>query len=71
MQDLIGYQVTATEAPISHRGVITVFYCEAGHLSLEALRLHGPNIIIFHLVTGQQRWHVIGCYIAPEDASTI
>ena len=25
----------------------------------------------FELVTGARRWYIIGCYLAPEDTSTI
>ena len=47
------------------------FCCEADHFAIEELRLHGPNIIIFHLVAWRQLWHVVRCYISPSNASTI
>ena len=47
------------------------FCREADHFAIEELRLHGPNVIIFHLVAWRQRWHVVGCYISPSNASTI
>ena len=66
-----GYQVAATEAPILHCGRLAVLYPKAEHLSLEALCLHGPNVVSFQMVTGQHQWHVVGCYIAPNYVSTI
>ena len=38
---------------------------------MEALCLLGPNVASFQLVMGRQRWHVMGCYIAPDNASAI
>ena len=48
-----------------------VLYSKEKHVSLEALCLHGPNTVSFQLVTGRQRWHVVGCYITSTGASTI
>ena len=69
--DSSGFRVTMTAAPISHCGGVAVFYCEAEHFVIEELRLHGPKVIRFQLVTGRRRWHIMGFYIAPSDASTI
>ena len=41
------------------------------HFTLEAFRLQGPNVVSFQLETGGQRWHVVGFYIAPDNALTI
>ena len=38
---------------------------------MEEVRTYGPNVISFEVVTGQRRWYIIGCYIAPDDARTI
>ena len=66
-----GFRVMATEVLSSHRGGVASFYREAENFSIEELRLHGPNIIGFQLVTWRRRWHVMGCYIAPNNALTI
>ena len=29
------------------------------------------NVIGFQMATGSQRWYIIGCYLAPNDISTI
>ena len=42
-----GFCVIVTEAPSAHRSGIAIFYCKA------ELRLHGPNVISFHLVMGR------------------
>ena len=38
---------------------------------MEAIYLHGPDVVSFNLVMGWERWHVVRCYIAPNNASTI
>ena len=63
--------MAATEAPISHRSGVTVFYRKVGHFTLEALCLHVPNVVSFQMATGHQRCHVVGCYITTDDESTI
>ena len=66
-----GYWVAETEASIPQRGGIEVFYRKAENFLLEALYLHGPNTVSFQVVTGQQQWHAVGCYISPDNSSTI
>ena len=61
MRESLGYQVAETAASILHCGSVFVFYPEAEHLILEALRIYGPNVIRFQLVLGWQRWHVGRC----------
>ena len=48
-----------------------IFYCKANHFAIKELRLHSPSVISFQLVTGRRKWHVVGCYISPSNASTI
>ena len=38
---------------------------------VEAVRQFGPNVMSFQLETGARRWFFIGCYLAPENTSTI
>ena len=57
----------AERSPWQHRD----FYREAEHFVVKELCLHDLNIISFHLVTGRRWWHVVGCYLAPSDTSTI
>ena len=30
-----------------------------------------PNVIGFQLATGERRWYIMGCYLAPDNTSTI
>ena len=38
---------------------------------MEAVRQFGPNVVGFQLATGARWWYIIGCYLAPDDTSTI
>ena len=38
---------------------------------MDYLYLYGPNFASFHMTMGRQRRHVVGCYLAPNYASTI
>ena len=71
MRESIGFQVTTAAALSAHCGGIAVFYRKAENLANEELCIHGPNVISVHMVTGRRRWHIIGRYIFPSDASTI
>ena len=63
--------VVASESPSTHSGGIAVFYCAAEHFSVEALQLHGTNVASFQLASGIQKWYIVGCYLAPKNASKI
>ena len=59
------------EAPRAHCGGVAIFYREAEHFAIKDFCLRGLNVISFQLVAGRWRWHAVGCYITPRDASTI
>ena len=66
-----GYKVVATEAPIAHSGGVSIFYRAAEHFSVEAIQTHRANVVRFQLAPGDRRWYIVGCYLAPDNASTI
>ena len=59
------------EAPSAHSGGVTVFYRAEEHFYVEALHLYGANVVSFQLELDGQRWYLVGCYLAPDKASTI
>ena len=69
--DLDGYHIVATDAPRRHRGGVALFYRPSSLFAVEDVRQFGPNVLSFHLAMGERRWYIIGCYLAPEDTSTI
>ena len=66
-----GYSVVATDASSRHRGGVAVFPWPALHFAVESVQKFGPNVIGFQLVTVARRWYIVGCYLAPDDTSTI
>ena len=40
-------------------------------LVVEAVERYGPNVMVFQVATGAQRWYIVGAYIAPEDEVTM
>ena len=66
-----GYCVVATDAPSRNRVGVAVFYRPSPLFAVEAVREFGPNVVSFQLATGERRWYIIGCYLAPDDTSTI
>ena len=66
-----GYSVVTTDMPSRHRGRVAVFYRPAPHFALEAVQKFLPNVVGFHLDTGEWRWYIVVCYLAPNDTSTI
>ena len=39
--------------------------------AMEAVQEFGPNVIGFQLATGARRWYIVGCYLTPDDTSTM
>ena len=37
---------------------------------MEAVERFGPNVMGFQVATGEQRWYIVGAYVAPEDQAT-
>ena len=48
-----------------------MFYRLSTLFSVESMRQFGPNTVGFQLTMGVGRWYIIGCYLAPDDTSTI
>ena len=38
---------------------------------VEAVQKFGSNFIGFCMETGERRWYIIGCYLYPDNTSTI
>ena len=70
-RDSAGYRVVATDVPSRHHGGVALFYRPSPLFAVEAVRQFGPNLLRFQSATGARRWYIIGCYLSPEDTSTI
>ena len=38
---------------------------------MEELHIYSTKFVSFHMASGGQRWHIVGCYLSPDNASTI
>ena len=63
--------VMALEPSSAHSCGITVLYCVAEYLSVEALQVFGGNVVSLQLEMGDLRWYIVGCYLAPYNALKI
>ena len=68
---MTGYSVIATDSPSRHCNRVAVFYWPSPCYAVEAIHHFRPNAIGFHLTTGELRWYIVGCYLTPDDTSTI
>ena len=62
-----GYHIRATEASNVQGGVVVFWREQLAVFSVESVKLIGPNILSFELVSGRRRWRFIGVYIPPSE----
>ena len=48
-----------------------MFHWPVPHFAVEAVQQFGPKVVGFQMVKGERRWYIVGCYLAPNDTSTI
>ena len=65
------YSIIATDAPSAQQGGIAFFWRESKIYEVEEVKKHGQNVISLHLMTGSDRYYVVGAYIAPSCSTTI
>ena len=66
-----GYSVVASDAASAHQGGITLFWRPNKSYEVEDWRVRSPNVLSFVIVTGGTRFYAVGCYIPPNDLSTL
>jgi len=66
-----GYNVRSTHAPSKWQGGISLFWRASESYEIEEVELRGPNVLSFQLVSGAARWYIVGCYIPPNDLTTL
>ena len=50
---------------------LSVFYRVPPRFSVKALQKFRTNTVRFQLMTRERQWYIVGCYLSPNDASTI
>jgi hypothetical protein len=66
-----GYSVVASDAPSAHQGGIAFFWRANKTYEVKDWRIRGPNVLSFVIVTGSQRFYIVGCYILPTNLNTL
>ena len=66
---LSGYAVMATDVKQARFGGVALLWEESELYELEEAKARGPNVITFELMTGTDRYYVVGCYIPPSDVA--
>jgi hypothetical protein len=61
-----GYCVISSKAMSPQQGGVTLLW-EEGHqdFEVEAVTIVSPNLLTFQLVTGEERYFVMGAYTPP------
>ena len=66
------YRILCSDAPSAHQGGLALVWIEDHDaFEVEAANFCTPNVLTFELVTGGDRYFVVGCYIAPTDTETV
>jgi hypothetical protein len=66
-KSLLGYRVLVLKAASPHQGGIGLIWREDhDRFEVEAIRPLTPNLMSFQLVTGDERFYVMGIYIPPN-----
>ena len=68
---LVVPSIVATDTMMQHCGSVAVIYQASPWLLVEAIQKFIPNVVSFHLVTGERQWYIVGSYLAPDNASMI
>ena len=67
-----GYRVISSTAASPQQGGVALLW-EEGHqdFEVEAVTIVSPNLLTFQLVTGEERYFVMGAYIPPADTTGV
>jgi hypothetical protein len=63
--------IHSTHAPSKWQGGISLFWRASETYEIEEVEMRGLNVLSFQLVLGATRWYIVGCYIPPNDLTTI
>jgi hypothetical protein len=66
-----GYNVRATHAPSAWQRGISLFWRASDLYEVKEVEMRGPNVLSFQLVTSAARYYIVGCYIPPNDLTTL
>ncbi len=50
---------------------LAFFWMASDLYKAEEVELRGPNVLSFQLVSGATRFYIVGCYILPNNLTTL
>ncbi len=65
------YSVFASDAVSVRQGGIALFWRSNKLYEIEEMRVRGSNVITFVVVLGGDRYYAVGCYIPPNNLTTL
>ncbi|KAL7524163.1 hypothetical protein ACHAXR_000463, partial [Thalassiosira sp. AJA248-18] len=60
-----GYSIVAFDAPSAHQGGVALCWRDNELFEIEETKIRHPNVITFELMTGSDRYFVVGAYLPP------
>jgi hypothetical protein len=66
-----GYNVFASNAVSVRQGGDALFWKPNKLYDIKEWQVRGPNVITFVVVTGVERYYAVGCYIPPNNLTTL
>jgi hypothetical protein len=66
-----GHHIQATHAPSVWQGGISLFWMASDLYEVEEVDMQGSNVLSFLLVLGATRYYIAGCYIPPNNLTTL
>jgi hypothetical protein len=72
LRTVSGYRVILSKGTSPQQGGVALLW-EEGHqdFEVEAVTIASPNLLTFQLVTGEERYFVMGAYIPPADTTGV
>ena len=67
----VRHSIVTMDALSRHRYGAVVFYWTSPRYAVEAVQRFRPNVVGFHLETGNWQWYIIGCSVSPDNTPTI
>ena len=69
---VLGYRVITSKATSPRQGGVALL-CEEGHqdIKVDAVNIVSLNLLTFQLVTGEDRYFVMGAYIPPTNTKGV
>ena len=66
-----GYNIVASNATSKSQGGVAFCWKQKDSFVVEAERKWHANVMSIHVVTGNTRYYIVGCYLPPDDLASL